>query len=122
MSVFSVKFALMQLGHDPDGQVAQLVEQRTENPCVGGSNPPLPIPVTFWLTIIYDCRPFFVMGQNGGCATGAQQILTQHLAGCHARSVDKVGCDSKVKAVRRVETCMPRQDQNLMFAHPASGL
>ena len=22
-------------------QVAQLVEQRTENPCVGGSNPPL---------------------------------------------------------------------------------
>ena len=30
---------------EPDcyGQVAQLVEQRTENPCVGGSNPPLPI-------------------------------------------------------------------------------
>ncbi len=25
------------------GQVAQLVEQRTENPCVGGSSPPLPI-------------------------------------------------------------------------------
>lgn len=25
------------------GQVAQLVEQRTENPCVGGSTPPLPI-------------------------------------------------------------------------------
>ncbi len=25
------------------GQVAQLVEQRTENPCVGGSNPILPI-------------------------------------------------------------------------------
>ncbi len=25
------------------GQVAQLVEQGTENPCVGGSNPPLPI-------------------------------------------------------------------------------
>ncbi len=25
-----------------DGQVAQLVEQRTENPCVGGSSPPLP--------------------------------------------------------------------------------
>ena len=28
------------------GQVAQLVEQWTENPCVGGSNPPLPISVT----------------------------------------------------------------------------
>ena len=25
------------------GQVAQLVEQGTENPCVGGSSPPLPI-------------------------------------------------------------------------------
>src|SRR5919205_923420 len=25
----------------PPGQVAQLVEQRTENPCVGGSIPPL---------------------------------------------------------------------------------
>jgi hypothetical protein len=25
----------------PDAQVAQLVEQRTENPRVGGSNPPL---------------------------------------------------------------------------------
>ncbi len=23
-----------------DGSIAQLVEQRTENPCVGGSNPP----------------------------------------------------------------------------------
>ena len=31
-----------------NGQVAQLVEQRTENPCVGGSNPPLPIPKCFW--------------------------------------------------------------------------
>ena len=27
--------------HAPDAQVAQLVEQRTENPRVGGSNPPL---------------------------------------------------------------------------------
>ena len=26
-----------------NGQVAQSVEQRTENPCVGGSIPPLPI-------------------------------------------------------------------------------
>src|SRR5205823_11057875 len=34
-----------QIGRDrwpvPQGQVAQLVEQRTENPCVGGSIPPL---------------------------------------------------------------------------------
>ena len=27
--------------HCPHAQVAQLVEQRTENPRVGGSNPPL---------------------------------------------------------------------------------
>jgi len=58
-------------------------------------------------------------GSEWGCATGAQQILTQHMARCHARSVDKVGCNSKVKAVRCVETCVPRQDHNLMFAHPA---
>jgi hypothetical protein len=28
-------------GVSVNGQVAQLVEQRTENPCVGGSIPPL---------------------------------------------------------------------------------
>src|SRR5207249_2928403 len=32
------RFLLRRAGH---GQVAQLVEQRTENPCVGGSIPPL---------------------------------------------------------------------------------
>ena len=32
------------------GQVAQLVEQRTENPCVGGSNPLLPIMLSTYLT------------------------------------------------------------------------
>ena len=30
----------------PSGQVAQLVEQRTENPCVAGSTPALPIVVS----------------------------------------------------------------------------
>ena len=29
------------LGITSKGQIAQLVEQRTENPCVGGSIPPL---------------------------------------------------------------------------------
>ena len=29
------------LGITINGQIAQLVEQRTENPCVGGSIPPL---------------------------------------------------------------------------------
>ena len=29
------------LGITSNGQIAQLVEQRTENPCVGGSIPPL---------------------------------------------------------------------------------
>ena len=90
------------------GQVAQLVEQRTENPCVGGSNPPLPIIVNPWLAITYDCRPFFVMGQNGGCATGAQQILTQHLVGNCTGAVYEVSRNGKIKAVRRVETRVPR--------------
>ena len=42
-------------GRDPDqGQVAQLVEQRTENPRVGGSIPPL-------ATILFkDLRRFFL--------------------------------------------------------------
>ena len=40
--------------HENDAQVAQLVEQRTENPRVGGSNPPLgttlfPFPIIFEL-------------------------------------------------------------------------
>jgi hypothetical protein len=59
------------------------------------------------------------LGQNGGCATGAQQILTQHLVRNHAGAVDEVGRHGKVKAVRRVETCMPCQDHDLVFAHPA---
>ena len=29
------------VGITSNGQIAQLVEQRTENPCVGGSIPPL---------------------------------------------------------------------------------
>ena len=66
------------------------------------------------LTITYDCRAFFILGQN----RGAQQILTQQLAGCHAGAIDEVGRHGKVKAVRRVETCMPCQDHNLVFAHP----
>jgi hypothetical protein len=34
------KIVLLPLQKDDDGAVAQLVEQRTENPCVGGSIPP----------------------------------------------------------------------------------
>ena len=35
-----------------EAQVAQLVEQRTENPRVGGSNPPLgTIPISFHFSI-----------------------------------------------------------------------
>jgi hypothetical protein len=38
-----------------DGQVAQLVEQRTENPCVGGSIPSL---ATFSQTQAHWCAQF----------------------------------------------------------------
>ena len=41
---------------------------------------------------------------------GAQQILTQHLNGCHVRSVHKVGRHSKIEAVCCVETRVPCQD------------
>jgi hypothetical protein len=37
--------------HENDAQVAQLVEQRTENPRVGGSNPPLG--TTFFSLLVY---------------------------------------------------------------------
>ncbi len=33
--------------NNPDGPVAQLVEQRTENPCVGGSIPPQATNIAF---------------------------------------------------------------------------
>ena len=52
-----------------NGQVAQLVEQRTENPCVAGSTPVLPIAVSFGLTIVYGCQPFLLDGHNRGCPT-----------------------------------------------------
>ncbi len=55
ITVFSAKFRrlLTSLGNvspkpSQNGQVAQLVEQRTENPCVGGSNPLLPTLFTPW--------------------------------------------------------------------------
>ncbi len=42
-NTFAYKAALDSEGlpFPTDAQIAQLVEQRTENPCVGGSNPPL---------------------------------------------------------------------------------
>src|SRR5437899_2562138 len=44
-SPLRVQWILAHVGRiiviNQDGQVAQLVEQRTENPCVGGSIPPL---------------------------------------------------------------------------------
>ena len=38
-----------------DGAVAQLVEQRTENPCVGGSIPPHTTKTQRNLGLFYDC-------------------------------------------------------------------
>ena len=37
---FDAKIFFLTLHRLKGGGVAQLVEQRTENPCVGGSNPP----------------------------------------------------------------------------------
>ena len=48
--------------HPRDAQVAQLVEQRTENPRVGGSNPPL------GTTSLPDPPSFSAAGPTGGVA------------------------------------------------------
>ena len=40
-NLFNILNILQTLGITSIGQIAQLVEQRTENPCVGGSIPPL---------------------------------------------------------------------------------
>ena len=45
------------------GQIAQLVEQRTENPRVGGSIPPLATMSSSGLFSILD-RPFFCVAVN----------------------------------------------------------
>ena len=39
--IYTYKFAFGKTNATTSGQIAQLVEQRTENPRVGGSNPPL---------------------------------------------------------------------------------
>ena len=45
------------------GRIAQLVEQRTENPCVGGSNPSSTTTYTLKLLVI---RGAFFMGSTLG--------------------------------------------------------
>ena len=48
------------------GQIAQLVEQRTENPCVGSSTLPLPIPhLLASQTLTSNCRTRHVAGKVG---------------------------------------------------------
>jgi hypothetical protein len=59
------------------------------------------------------------MGQNGGCATGAQQILTQHLVRNCTGSLDEVSRNSKVKAMHCIETRVSHQEHDLVFTHPA---
>ena len=49
---FSPKFAL------PNGAVAQLVEQRTENPCVGGSIPPHTTSKSLIINYLFDFQAF----------------------------------------------------------------
>ena len=74
-----------------DGPVAQLVEQGTENPCVGGSTPP-------WATILLLCAGAFA----AGCGADACETLcvrtTQRLAGCldpWSASWEDLGADDR---------------------------
>ncbi len=47
-----------------DGRVAQLVEQWIENPCVGGSSPPLTTPFYIQRKPAFPKRAFFVAIDN----------------------------------------------------------
>jgi hypothetical protein len=79
-----------------DGPVAQLVEQGTENPCVGGSSPP-------WATIL---RPLLVTAAAlslTGCGADACETLcirtTTRLAQCleqWSASWEDLGADDRV--------------------------
>ena len=60
------------------GAVAQLVEQRTENPCVGGSIPPHTTNTNKkpYKSIIYEA--FFIWGTQWGTLYLVQIITNQH--------------------------------------------
>ena len=92
----------MNNNQKPCGLVAQLVEQRTENPCVGGSSPP-------WATSFFLVR-FFVFTtlfaglagcQNDPCMTLCQELSNQlrtcdwsYLTNAELRSL-RVSCQNR---------------------------
>ena len=58
-----------------EGRVAQLVEQRTENPCVGGSiPPPATILFLFGMTPLLQGRHFFWRIGLGDTAQGDEEF------------------------------------------------
>ena len=67
---------------DIAGQVAQLVEQRTENPCVGGSNPPLPIALSNERPKTYGFLAFCVLGGKWGLCPICVQLVSSSFALC----------------------------------------
>ena len=92
----------MNNNQKPCGLVAQLVEQRTENPCVGGSSPP-------WATLLFLVvrLPFVLIFlilsgcQNDPCMTLCQDISNQlrscdwsNLTNAELRSL-RVSCQNR---------------------------
>ena len=93
----------MYYNQKPCGLVAQLVEQRTENPCVGGSSPP-------WATLLFLVLPKLaflllcvtLLGcQNDPCMTLCQDISNQlrscgwsNLTNAELRSL-RVSCQNR---------------------------
>jgi hypothetical protein len=63
-----------------DGQVAQLVEQRTENPCVGGSTPPLTT-FLFSPTAYGDFPGFCFLSVSGRVALSQGRTFQSGLGG-----------------------------------------
>ncbi len=50
--LWDLDFVMINVPNYNRGQVAQLVEQRTENPCVGGSSPLLPSRISELTTLV----------------------------------------------------------------------
>jgi hypothetical protein len=80
-----------------DGPVAQLVEQGTENPCVGGSSPP-------WATILHRAAFVVLLGGVSACGADACETLcyrtSLRLAAClgsWSATWEDLGADSRAE-------------------------
>ncbi len=65
-----------------------MVEQRTENPCVGGSTPPLPINISIEEPKTYEFLALCVLGEKMGLCPFCVQFVSSSFALCQ-QFIDK---------------------------------